>query len=246
MFGDQYLYHDRRVDVMETVREGQTHAFIKDGNRKFRVKTELLLPIPEGTHFTTRNQIGSTTVIPKEIRANYTQHKVKTGSGKSYAIDNNDDLATELRGMELEEVYKLTVKRLAEEGEKVTVAELKEKYDKLNPGMQRMNLGNRIRGAATKAQTQAKKDQAKAERAEAKEKRDAERAEAKAKKDEEAKEAKAQKEADAQAKKEAQAEAEAEAQAEREAAAKAKKEAKVEPTPLPTKKNAGHKARPRA
>ena len=62
------------------------------------------------------------------------------------SLDNGDDLAVKLRGMKLDELFKLASKELG-----VTQKELHEKYDRLNPGMQRMNLGNRIRGAANRA-----------------------------------------------------------------------------------------------
>jgi len=249
MLGDKMLYQGRQVEIFETVKDGHTNAFIRDGSRKFRVNLRLLSPIPEGAHFTTRNRIGRGNMIPKEIRAQYVQHKVKTGSGKSYAIDNNDDLASELRGMGLEDVYKLAVERLAEQGEEVTVEQLQERYGNLNPGMQRMNLGNRIRGAETKAKTRAKRDEEKAKRAEEKAKRDEERAEAKAKREAEVAEAKEKREQEL-AEKKAQKEAEAEAKAEADAEAKAKKaEAKKAPVeavvPPPAKKNgkkAHHKA----
>lgn len=74
----------------------------------------------------------------------------KTASGNK-TVDNGDKLANKLRGMELDAVYKLAVETMnaaLEEGEeKVTVASLQKKYGKLNLGMQRMNLGNRMRGA---------------------------------------------------------------------------------------------------
>jgi len=74
----------------------------------------------------------------------------KTAGGNT-TIDNGDKLAAKLRGMDIDAVYKeaATVLNAAlEEGEKKTsVADLKARYGKLNVGMQRMNLGNRMRGA---------------------------------------------------------------------------------------------------
>lgn len=68
-------------------------------------------------------------------------HKVKSASGNA-SLDSGDAIAKSLRGMELDDVYKTASKVLREP---VTV--LKQRYSKLNPGMQRMNLGNRMRGA---------------------------------------------------------------------------------------------------
>lgn len=68
--------------------------------------------------------------------------KTKTPSGRP-AVDSNDKVAKALRGGSLEDAY-----REASKATGIAMTQLKEKYGKLNPGMQRMNLGNRIRGAA--------------------------------------------------------------------------------------------------
>ena len=67
--------------------------------------------------------------------------KVKTADG-SVSVDSNDKTAKELRGKSLDEVYTIASKLLKE-----PATQLKAKYKHLNPGMQRMNLGNRIRAA---------------------------------------------------------------------------------------------------
>ena len=108
---------------------------------------------------------------------------VKTPSGRR-TIDVNDATAEKLRGLPLDEVY-----AMAAEACEVTVASLKAKYAELNPGMQRMNLGNRIRGAASaKEQAKAKADKKAAHEAKLKAAQ-----EAKAEKDKAAAEAKAKK-----------------------------------------------------
>lgn len=72
--------------------------------------------------------------------------KVKNASGH-FSYDNGDDTATKLRGKTLDEVYEFAAKKLGE-----TVKALKAKYAHLNPGMQRMSLGNRLRkGSQAKA-----------------------------------------------------------------------------------------------
>jgi hypothetical protein len=77
---------------------------------------------------------------------------VKSAGGNS-SLDCGDDLAEKLRGMELDEVYALASKKL-EMPEKV----LRQRYAKLNVGMQRMNLGNRMRaGSKAKAAKPARK-----------------------------------------------------------------------------------------
>jgi hypothetical protein len=71
--------------------------------------------------------------------------KVKTASGNT-SLDCGDGTAKKLAGMGLEDVYKHVAKELD-----VGVKVLKDRYSHLNPGMQRMNLGNRLRGAAAQA-----------------------------------------------------------------------------------------------
>lgn len=68
--------------------------------------------------------------------------KVKNASGHT-SYDNGDDVATKLRGKTLDEVYAQAAKTL-KEPEK----DLRSKYKHLNPGMQRMSLGNRMRKIA--------------------------------------------------------------------------------------------------
>ena len=77
---------------------------------------------------------------------------IKTPSGRK-AIDIADPVATALRGKDLADAYR---EAAAATGQ--TQKGLRERYEHLNPGMQRMNLGNLIRGAASKAA----KEQAKA------------------------------------------------------------------------------------
>jgi hypothetical protein len=70
--------------------------------------------------------------------------KTKSASGNK-TLDSGDALAIELRGLDLDAVYKRASKELGE-----TMVSLHQRYDVLNPGMQRMNLGNRIRAVLRK------------------------------------------------------------------------------------------------
>lgn len=73
---------------------------------------------------------------------NYVPAKTAAG-GKSY--HSGDAVARELEGQDLDAVYKQAAKETG-----VKESELREKYGHLNTGLQRMALGNRIRGARTK------------------------------------------------------------------------------------------------
>ena len=65
----------------------------------------------------------------------------RSASGRK-SLDNGDVIAADLRGKTLEHTYKVAAKYLKE-----SVSTLTAKYQHLNPGQQRMCLGNRLRGA---------------------------------------------------------------------------------------------------
>lgn len=67
--------------------------------------------------------------------------KATTAAGNT-SLNCGDDLAKKLEGKELDDVYKAASKALD-----VPIKDLKARYGKLNVGMQRMNLGNRMRAA---------------------------------------------------------------------------------------------------
>lgn len=82
----------------------------------------------------------------------------KTPTGRR-TIDCADDVATQLRGLPIDEIYEH-----AAEATGIDVALLKVTYGHLNVGMQRMSLGNRIRGAAKAREQEAAKAEAKAKK----------------------------------------------------------------------------------
>lgn len=85
-----------------------------------------------------KNAKGTRTIAGKAVDlSNY--NKVKApGGGVSY--NNGDSIAKKLEGKSLDDTYKL-----AAQITKVPEKDLRSKYSKLNPGMQRMTLGNMIR-----------------------------------------------------------------------------------------------------
>lgn len=157
--------------------------------------------------------------------SHYFVSDVKTPTGRR-TIDCADDVASRLRGLPIEQVYAEAAAAL-----ETTVEALQIQYSHLNVGMQRMNLGNRIRGAAAAKEQAAKKAEAKAareaqaaEKAAAKEAEAAAKAEEKARKEQEKAEAKAARDAE-KAEEKARKEAERAAREAEKAAAKAQKEA---------------------
>ncbi len=99
------------------------------------------------------------TDAPKEVRVKPDLSKyVKgvSGSGKK-TMRTNDVTAIALDGFTLDEVY-----AVAQVMTDTPAKEFHAKYDHLNVGMQRMNLGNRIRGAIAKADKAREKDKSRA------------------------------------------------------------------------------------
>lgn len=103
---------------------------------------------------------------------------IKTPTGRR-TIDCADDIATALRGQDIDSVYAQAATALD-----TTVEALQEQYGHLNIGMQRMNLGNRIRGAGAAAEKAKAKAEAAEVREQAAEDRRAEKAKADAAKQE--------------------------------------------------------------
>ena len=68
--------------------------------------------------------------------------KPNVSANGNATMDNGDQIAKKLRGMELDAVYAEAARILGE-----TQTALRQKYGHLNVGMQRMNLGNRMRAA---------------------------------------------------------------------------------------------------
>lgn len=187
--------------------------------------TEVKKPTPpvreaRPAHFVGEVAAGKTAKIKDTTfdLSRYYVSDIKTPTGHR-TIDCADEVAARLRGLPIEQVYAEAAEAL-----ETSVEALQKTYGHLNVGMQRMNLGNRIRGAAAakeqaakKAEAQAAREAQAAEKAAAKEAAEQAKAEEKARKEAEKAEAKAAREAE-------KAAAKAQKEAER-AAKKAEKEA---------------------
>ena len=75
----------------------------------------------------------------KVPQGDYDYVKVVAASGNR-SLDNGDQVAEMLRGQTLESVYKIVALEI-----QIPIRTLKARYAHLNTGMQRMNLGNRLR-----------------------------------------------------------------------------------------------------
>ena len=80
--------------------------------------------------------------VLRQYAPNYNHDSEKKTAGGHVSVDCADAIATKLRSKTLDEVYAFAAKALDE-----TEKELRAKYKHLNAGMQRMNLGNRVRAA---------------------------------------------------------------------------------------------------
>lgn len=117
---------------------GQTKGWVtwmtEDGEERKSRPSALLIVDPATAKY---RRIGA-----KEHRVSVAHYSKTVANSGHSSLDCGDGIAARLRGMALEDVYEEAAKVLA-----VDVAELKTRYAKLNPGMQRMNLGNRMRAA---------------------------------------------------------------------------------------------------
>lgn len=86
-------------------------------------------------------------VVDSLYLRHYGSYVAERNGEKVVSLDNGDMVAVALRDKTLEDVYKLTADLC-----KTSVAELRSRYEHLNVGMQRMNLGNRMRAALKKAE----------------------------------------------------------------------------------------------
>ena len=91
-------------------------------------------------------------VIAKDpiVKVDRTKYETTRSASGAKSLSNGDSVAQALEGLELDEVYGIAegflVFPLKVRGEPVSdVSELKEAYADLNDGMQRMNIGNRMR-----------------------------------------------------------------------------------------------------
>lgn len=160
------MYEGRVVDVIE-VKGGWTTVL--DGMKQVKVRNGELSPVPAmgtspapkagpalsraargpaKTEQSDDEQPAKVRLVNPDLSKYVRTPDVVTASGRA-AIDSNDDVAQRLRGCDLEEAYALCAKHAG-----IPVEELRRRYAKLNPGMQRMNLGNRLRGALAESGAQ--------------------------------------------------------------------------------------------
>lgn len=153
-----YLFEGKPCEISLIKPKGWVQIYTWSGSLKSVRSTAITLPDavpppptlvgepPIDSQETPEMATRKTTVAARKIvnakvdLSKYTRNKTKEGRT---TFDVGDEVATKLRGMTLGEIYEYAAKVLD-----VSVRSLKDKYSHLNAGQTRMNLGNRIRGAA--------------------------------------------------------------------------------------------------
>lgn len=113
--------------------------------RKAKAETGTKKPAPRRVKVDKQAVAGAqvkTTDALKEAAKRYVRDTEHKTAGGNPSVNNGDEVATKLIGKDLDQVYAMAAKTL-----KVDESELRGQYQHLNVGMQRMNLGNRMRKA---------------------------------------------------------------------------------------------------
>lgn len=144
-------YKEFVVEVVETNGGWSTIQFADGMQRKVR-NGEWVEMIEEKVEYTLAEALAEEQEMLKTRRCVNTtynpEHYVKAKSKSGHAtLHNGDPVAQKLATMDLDDIYSYTATVL-----KMPKQELIDKYAHLNIGMQRMNLGNRVRAVLKKMQ----------------------------------------------------------------------------------------------
>ena len=150
------IYRDsQEVTILETKERGWSYVQFADGMERNVRSNELVLIEEAKQEYSLAEAIAAQDqfeMTPGLRTCGNTQYdpnryvKAKSING-NYTLNNGDSMAMVWAEMTLDSIYSLAATLLS-----VSEQELRTKYNHLNPGMQRMNLGNRVRSAAKKAQ----------------------------------------------------------------------------------------------
>ena len=119
--------------------EGTDLAWLTKAHTKAQLTTlrdVLLAAEPE------EGELTQAQAMSRKLRKARQRYQTTTAYSGNASADNADQVATALRGLEPKQVVAAAERILG-----LTEGELWAKYESLNPGQQRMNAGNRIRGA---------------------------------------------------------------------------------------------------
>lgn len=147
-------YKEFVVEVVETNGGWSTIQFADGMQRKVR-NGEWVEMIDEKVEYTLQEALAEEAEMGKVRRCVNTtydpSHYVKAKSKSGHAtLHNGDPVAQKMATMTLDEIYEFAASYIPT----MLPDELRAKYAHLNPGMQRMNLGNRVRAAIKKTMQQ--------------------------------------------------------------------------------------------
>jgi hypothetical protein len=117
-----------------------------------KAKTALKMAENGNAPETTENEAPVVRLHPDHAR--YVRGLASTASGRD-SYDIADEVANSLRTKTVDEVFEAVADQLTKLGEPATKASLAARWEGRNPGMQRMNAGNVLRGAIRRAQRKA-------------------------------------------------------------------------------------------
>lgn len=142
----------KSIDAVGNEHSSYMTETYKATKKEYEIFTEELMEIAgeEGSEIIADTELDSEEEIGVRIHPDhtrYTRHSEVTASGRS-CYDISDYVADILRGLNLEDVYHDVATYMNQMGVEELSSEqvLYAKYEHLNPGMQRMNLGNLLRG----------------------------------------------------------------------------------------------------
>lgn len=144
----QVLVNDKVVELV-AVNGGWT--IVRDGGKEFKVRNGAVSEVPAAA-------TASRSAVDPQYKARLVRSRVELPSGEKKPVqDCGDALALELRLLALPEVYEAAAQALSEANPprkeysqlaaQDILKKLQAKYSHLNPGLQRMSLGNLIRGS---------------------------------------------------------------------------------------------------
>lgn len=141
---DKVLVGDREAVVVSDAKGGWVEVKYKDDKTTAKLRTGKVAlknpPKPVAAKKAKAEGDEDGRLIPAKLE-NYVIHDTVTAGGRKH-LDIDDEVAAKLREKTLDQVYSYAAKTLG-----VEEKELRHRYAKLNVGMQRMNLGNRVRAA---------------------------------------------------------------------------------------------------
>ena len=139
--GDEYLHDDHGIVTLTAQARGWCTIEDEEGE-EHKVRAATLIPNPELTDDEGEDDESATSKMAETLNK-YRSRYVPTLSAKGKkSLCNGDPLALLLSGLDLPALFALAAS--------VGLVDCEERYQSLNPGQKRMNVGNRLRAMVKK------------------------------------------------------------------------------------------------